>query len=167
MPFLLTFHLDTPEKARIKTALTLLDHDEFKSDIFREFNISRTTGYRILREPEERDWRTFHNIPGGHETRGRKRKLSDDDDVQTLVRWIRANRWKPDGRKPGYAALPAAAGLDVECNGETVRRALKRSRKFSAHFFHASPLARKRLNCWGVPRCWGAGKQPPGSKRRS
>lgn len=159
-------HLDTPEKARIRASLLYRHDDEYKTDIFREFNISRSTGHRILREPEERQCRTFHNIKGCQETRGRPKKLSDDD-VQKLVQYIRTNSWKPDGRKPGYAALPAAAGLDVECSGETVRRALKSSRKFSAHFFHGSPIARKRMNCYLLPRCKVPGRQAPASKAQS
>lgn len=159
-------HLDTPKKARIRYTLLHLHEDEYKTDIFREFNISRSTGYRIPKEPEERQCRTFHNIKGCQETRGRPKKLSDDD-VQKLVQYIRTNSWKPDGRKPGYAALPAAAGLDVECSGETVRRALKSSRKFSAHFYHASPIARKRMNSYLLPRCKAPGRQAPASKQRS
>lgn len=95
-------HLDTPKKARIRYTLLHLHEDEYKTDIFREFNISRSTGYRILKEPEERQCRIFHNIKGCQETRGRPKKLSDDD-VQKLVQYIRTNSWKPDGRKPGYA----------------------------------------------------------------
>ncbi|KAK0751509.1 hypothetical protein B0T18DRAFT_402661 [Schizothecium vesticola] len=81
-------HLDTPEKAQIREALFHRRQDEPKTDIFREFNTSRTTGYRILREPPERQCRTFHNIKGCQETRGRPKKLSDDD-VQKFVRFIR------------------------------------------------------------------------------
>jgi hypothetical protein len=83
-------HLDTPEKARIREALFHRRQDEPKTAIFREFNISPNTGYRILREPPERQCRTFHNIKGCQETRGRKKKLSDDD-VQKLVQFIRTN----------------------------------------------------------------------------
>lgn len=111
-------YLHTPKKNRIREALLNRPPGVHKTDIFRRFKISHTTGYKILREPEEREGRTKY----GPETRGRKKILSESD-VQQIIRFVQTNGF--DSRTIPYAALPAATGLEVECSSETVRRALK------------------------------------------
>ena len=93
-------YLTTPKKAKIREALLSRPPGVHKTDIFRRFNISHTTGYKILHEPEERECRTLC----GPETRGRKKLLSESD-VQQIVHFVENNGF--DGRTVPYAALPA------------------------------------------------------------
>lgn len=110
----------TPKKARIQGACDFLDAKGipyYKNDVFRFHNASKTAGYRALREPREYDGRTFHSTFS--ETRGRKRKLSDQD-LATIERFLESNGF--DGRSIPWDSLPAAAGLDIEVSGRTVRK---------------------------------------------
>ncbi|MCV5147720.1 hypothetical protein OFB99_23885, partial [Escherichia coli] len=49
----------------------------FKSDLFKEYSISYTTGWRILKNKDRNNSRTFHSTY--LERRGRRRKLSSKD----------------------------------------------------------------------------------------
>ena len=113
--------LETPVKSAIREAIFRRRSNESKNDIFRQFGISKKTGYRILREPPKRMSRRLGNsiFP---ETRGRPKILSEFD-VTEIVYFIENNGY--DGRTIPYTALPAAAGIEKECSGETVRLALK------------------------------------------
>lgn len=44
-------HLNTPKKATFRATFYRRRKNESYADIFRQFGISRTTGYKILREP--------------------------------------------------------------------------------------------------------------------
>ena len=116
-------HHLTPKKVRVQA---LCDHysklgkKRYHEAIFRECGVSHTAGWNILRQPREYDGRTFHStFP---ETRGRK-KLISKEDLAVIERFIDTNSF--DGRTVPWAGLPAAAGLDLEVSGETVRRAVK------------------------------------------
>lgn len=96
--------------------------------LFEKYGVSKTQGWAILRENlDETDLRTSRNAPGYKETRGRKPLLSSAD-ISKLERWIESN-----GRTIPWEAIPAAAGLDIQCSGETVRRAMKKTRLRKAH----------------------------------
>ncbi len=62
-----------------------------KADIFRSLGVSSTRGWAIIRDYE----RTFHNNPFTDETRGRKKKLSDED-IDTLERFLWKMGWKEE-----------------------------------------------------------------------
>jgi transposase len=112
----------TPKKAKIQGAVEFLEAKKiphFKSDIFKQFGVSYPTGWRYLREPDSYGSRTYHSaFP---DRRGRKSKISDQD-LATIERFIESNGF--DGRTIPYAALPAAAGLDLDVSARTVRRAV-------------------------------------------
>lgn len=114
-------HLDTPTKSALREAIFHRRDGETKAQVFRRFNIYRRTAYRILNEPPKRKSRRYANS-GLPETRGRPKKLSESD-VQQLVHFVENNGF--DNRTIYYAALPAAAGLDVKYSGKTVRLTLK------------------------------------------
>lgn len=65
--------------------------------------------------------RIYRYNPFADETRGRPRKLSEDD-----VNKIEKLLWEGgfDARSIGWADLPAAAGCVVDVSGRTVRRML-------------------------------------------
>ena len=113
----------TPKKARIQGTCDFLDAKGIfysHNDIFRFHRVCKTSGWKALRESRDFDSRTFHSTFA--ETRGRKKKLSQND-LKRLEQFLESNGF--DGRTITWDSLPAAAGLDVEVSGETVRRALK------------------------------------------
>jgi hypothetical protein len=115
-------HDTTPKKARVQGTIDYLEtHNIYhtKSAVFRHFGVSNRTGWRHL--AEDASSRTYHNSVKT-DNRGRKKKLSNED-LATIERLIDNNGF--DGRTIPWAGLPAAAGLDVEVSGETVRRAVK------------------------------------------
>lgn len=93
----------------------------YKSEVFRHFNITKTTGWRILQ-----DARTYG--PDGHrkfrqvETRGRRRVLTPQR-LAAIERLIESEGFNV--QPIPWAGIPEAAGLDVAASGETVRRAVK------------------------------------------
>jgi len=119
-------HYSTPKNSRIRGTISYLeafDIPHFKSRVFAFHGASKRSGYRALEKPESEEYdadRTFHSTRV--ETRGRKKKLSDED-LAIIERFIESNGY--DGRTITWAGLPAAAGLDTDCCAETVRRALK------------------------------------------
>lgn len=113
----------TPKKAKIQGVCDFLDHKAIPyshNDVFKWAGVSKTTGWRILKEDRRLNARTFHS--NFQETRGRKLKLSDDD-VRVMERFIEENGF--DSRSLRWEELPAAAGLNLDVCGETVRRRLK------------------------------------------
>ncbi len=117
-------HHNTPTKARVKGAVEFAEFQKarygrpyYKADIFRAMGVSSTRGYAILKG----DDRTHHNNPFADETRGRKKKLSDDD-----VDKLEDSLWKSgmEGRSLLYRGLLTEAGVDAEVSDATVRRAL-------------------------------------------
>ncbi len=117
-------HHKTPTKSRVQGAV---QHSEYlkarygqtytKADIFRSLGVSSTRGWAIIRDYE----RTFHNNPFTDETRGRKKKLSDED-IDTLERFLWQNG--VEGRTLPYQALLMEAGIEAEVSDITIRRAL-------------------------------------------
>lgn len=115
-------HHTTPKKAKLKGAysfLTAKGIPHYKTDLFKHFKVSRATGYRFLNEDDEYGDRTFHS--SFKETRGRK-KLFDSEALATIEKFLESNGF--DGRTVSYAALPAAAGLDIDASPRTIRRAI-------------------------------------------
>ncbi|KAK4120605.1 hypothetical protein N657DRAFT_701208 [Parathielavia appendiculata] len=115
-------HCTTPKKAKVEGAVEFLEANKiphFKSDVFKQFGVTHPTGWRYLREAESYGSRTYHSaFP---DRRGRKSKTSDRD-LATIECFIESNDF--DGRTVPYAALPAAAGLDLDVSARTVRRAV-------------------------------------------
>lgn len=93
----------------------------FRSDIFKQFGFRKIAGWRALREAHP-DHRTFSNA--FEETRGRLKALSDED-FAIFEKFLESEGF--DGRTTPWAAMPAAAGLDLdsEPSGRTIQRALK------------------------------------------
>ena len=87
---------------------------------FKHFGVPNRTGWRILAEPPTQNDRTFYSAYV--ETRGRKSKLSPND-IATIERLLESQGFY--ARTIPWAGLPTAAGLDIECSGEVVRRTLK------------------------------------------
>lgn len=113
----------TPKKARIQGICDYLDAKGIPyhhSDVFRHERVSKTTGWKILRQSRDLEPRTFHSIY--RETRGRRKKLTEED-LDVLEAFIIDNGY--DSRTLRWQDLPAEAGLEVEVSGETVRRRLK------------------------------------------
>ena len=113
----------TPKKARVKGTIDFLEAKgipHFKSEVFQFHGVGHNAGWKILRQNDLHDSRTHHSVSLDH--RGRKKKLSNQD-LAVIEKFIDDNGF--DGRTIPWAGLPAAAGLDVECHGETVRRAVK------------------------------------------
>ncbi|KAH8799419.1 hypothetical protein F5884DRAFT_811921 [Xylogone sp. PMI_703] len=116
-------HYMTPKKARIQGTCDFLDAKGIEyshMDVFRFHGAEKSSGWKALREPREYDSRTFHSTFA--ETRGRKRKLTNDDLI-VIESFIENNGF--DGRTVPWAGLPAAAGLDIDACGETVRNIVK------------------------------------------
>ncbi len=73
-------HYSTPKKIRIRGTIAFLEAHgipHFKNDVFRFHGASRRAGWRALAESGDLDARTFHSTY--LETRGRKKKLSNED----------------------------------------------------------------------------------------
>ncbi|KAK3311553.1 uncharacterized protein B0T15DRAFT_79628 [Chaetomium strumarium] len=88
--------------------------------VFEHFNISRTSGYKMLNEPREVEPVAFHsNSP---DPRGRK-KLLDHQSLVQIERCIDQGVF--DGRNISWKDVPSAAGLDIQVSGRTVRRAIR------------------------------------------
>ncbi|KAL2136146.1 hypothetical protein VTI74DRAFT_5199 [Chaetomium olivicolor] len=116
-------HYSTPKKAGIRGTIEYLESrriPHFKSDVFRFFGASYHSGWRALAEPEEKSDRTFHSAFA--DTRGRKKKISDEE-LAVIKRFIDSNGF--DGRTVPWAALLAAAGLDIDVSADTVCRSVK------------------------------------------
>jgi transposase len=117
-------HHCTPKKARVQGALEFARFQElhygtpfYKNDIFRAMGVSKSMGYRILNDSE----RTFHNNPFADDTRGRKKKLSEEDlDKTEELIWNNGI----EGRRLGNQALLMESGVEVECSDRTILRAL-------------------------------------------
>jgi len=116
-------HHSTPKKARVQGTCDFLDAKGIKyshNEIFRFHGVSKRTGWRHLAAPRGHDSRTYHStFP---DRRGRKKKLSPEN-LAIIERFIDENGF--DGRTTPWAGVPAAAGLDLDLSGETVRRAVK------------------------------------------
>ena len=118
-----SMHYSTPKKAKVQSICDYLDSQGTTyshADIFKYAGVSKRTGWRILSQTRDLEPRTFHSIH--KETRGRKKKISEQD-LRVLEAFIEENGF--DSRSLRWSELPAAAGLDLEVSGETVRRALK------------------------------------------
>ncbi|KAL8296168.1 hypothetical protein RB594_003633 [Gaeumannomyces avenae] len=118
-------HHNTPKRARIQAVADYLDSHSIpynKSDLFRREGVSRRSGLEILAEDRTLDARTFHNRPGGTETRGRKPIFSEED-IDKMEATIIENGY--DGRSLTWAELPAAAGLDKQASVNTIRKAMQ------------------------------------------
>ncbi|KAF3769371.1 hypothetical protein M406DRAFT_65645 [Cryphonectria parasitica EP155] len=112
----------TPKKNKLQGACEFNDAHGipyFKSDAFRHFGFSKSSGWAALREPEQRNGRTFHSTYS--ETRGRRR-LIDNQRLAQLERFLESDGF--DARITSWEAMPAAAGLDIEVSGRTVHRML-------------------------------------------
>jgi len=92
-----------------------------QNEVLWRAGVSRRTGRRILAKDRSLEPRTSHS--SFRETQGRKLKLGEEA-VRTTERCIEENGF--DGRTLAWAALPAAAGLDIDVSGETVRRHMKK-----------------------------------------
>lgn len=69
-------HNDTPKKARIQGAFEFLEAQKlpyYKTDLFKHFNVSHATGYRILKDQSSR---MRQHQPNAVDNRGGKRKLA-------------------------------------------------------------------------------------------
>ncbi|KAI1183784.1 hypothetical protein F5B17DRAFT_111139 [Nemania serpens] len=115
-------HIDTPTKAKLQDAKELLDHFGVKYTnrrLFKYFNISDRTGYRILKDYPRR----HQNNPFCHETRGRKPTFSSDQ-LDTIDQFLRNEGW--EARTLPWIALPNAAGVDLPTSpsAKTIRTAL-------------------------------------------
>jgi hypothetical protein len=121
-------HHSTPKKCRVAGTVDFLRSTSHlsrgrlftKEHVFRHNNVSHATGYRILGQPPNLEPRTFHS--NYVDTRGRKKKLDHEALIQ-IERYIDEGGF--DGRTLPWEAIPAAAGLDIEVYGRTVRRALR------------------------------------------
>ena len=116
-------HHMTPKKARVRGTIDYLEANgipHFKSRVFQFHGVGKNAGWKILREDKHQDSRTHHSV--GPDRRGRPKKLSTHD-LAVIERFIDNNGF--DGRTVPWAGLPAAAGLDIDVCGETVRRAVK------------------------------------------
>lgn len=119
-------HTDTPTKARILGTKNYLTENHVRHtnlSIYKQFNVYRRTGQRILKAGTVR---RHHNDPfAGGEKRGRHRLLDDEaiDKIEKLL-------WEQgfEARRLPWAALPDAAGVEfpgrMPPSGKTVRRAL-------------------------------------------
>lgn len=120
-------HHNTSKQDRILGALDYLQSKKIphsKNDVFKHFNVGKSSGYKILREAQQlenpADQRNFHQT---HiETRGRKRILTPSR-LAAIERLIETDSF--NAHTIPWAAMPAAAGLNVELSGETIRRAIK------------------------------------------
>ncbi|KAK4146433.1 uncharacterized protein C8A04DRAFT_25655 [Dichotomopilus funicola] len=117
-------HHQTPTKARVHGAYEFARLQKlhygcpfYKNDIFRATGVSRSSGYKILRDYP----RTFHNNSFVDETRGRKRKL-DDEDLNKIEKLI----WEHglEGKSLPYQWLLTESGIEKEVANRTVLRAL-------------------------------------------
>lgn len=117
-------HHQTPTKARVHGAyefarLQKLHYGRpfYKNDIFRATGVSRSAGYKILRDYP----RSFHNNPFVDETRGRKKKL-DDEDLDKIEKLIWEHGF--EGKSLPYQWLLTEAGVEKEVSRRTIQRAL-------------------------------------------
>lgn len=72
-------HPNTPKRAKIQGAYEFLEAKKlpyFKTELFEHFEVSRTTGYRILNDPTSR---MRQHQPDATDNRGGKRKLTSPD----------------------------------------------------------------------------------------
>jgi len=118
-------HYSTPKRARIRGTIDYLEANgihHFKSRVFRFHGASVRSGWRAIAK-DDADYdadRTYHSTCV--EARGRKKKLSNED-LAVIERFIESEGF--DARTIQWGALLAAAGLDIDVCGETVRRAMK------------------------------------------
>ncbi len=120
-------HHSTPKKSRVAGTVDFLRHHGLlgtsqlttKEQVFRFHQVSHTQGYQILSQPQHLKARTFHS--NYLETRGRKKKLDHEALIQ-IERCLDEGGF--DSRTLPWEAIPAAAGLDIDVSGRTVRRAL-------------------------------------------
>ncbi|KAG7058829.1 HMG box protein [Colletotrichum scovillei] len=92
---------DTPKKARFRGAYTFLTAHGYKfkrKDLYEFFDISERTGRELLKDPYGCD-RTRHNNPDLPETRGRKRKVVDEDAVDENEKPLKKRKRKPVKKK--------------------------------------------------------------------
>ncbi|KAK1638397.1 hypothetical protein BDP81DRAFT_392992 [Colletotrichum phormii] len=114
---------DTPKKARLRGAYTFLTEHGYKFkklDLYEFFDISERTGREYLRDPYGCD-RTRHNNPDLPETRGRKRKVVDEDavdkDGKPLKRRQRNPAKKNNSRKKTGAVKAPTRASEKEPSG--------------------------------------------------
>jgi transposase len=119
-------HHSTPKKARIRAAHEQLQAHESTGyhdtniALFRRYDVAKSSGYRILAsESANQSDRTFHNQPGVTETRGRRKKIIDEDLHQ--IEEILHNS-DIETRSVTWETLAYEAGLDVSV--DTIRRAI-------------------------------------------
>lgn len=93
----------------------------YHNEAFRMFGFGKSSGWAALRDPDDETGGASSHTPYD-ETRGRKKLLSSED-LAKLESLIESEGF--DGRTTPWAAMPAAAGLDIQCSGETIRRAMK------------------------------------------
>ncbi|KLU84428.1 WD repeat-containing protein [Magnaporthiopsis poae ATCC 64411] len=92
------------------------------NDVFRWAGISKSSDWDILAQDRTLDPRTFHS--NFLESRGRKRLFSETD-IQKMEQAITDNGW--GDRTLDWAALPAAAGLEIQASVDTIRTTMKRA----------------------------------------
>jgi hypothetical protein len=117
-------HHSTPKKGGLKATRGFLQAkriEHFKTDLFQHFKVGCTQGYKILNESDKYGERTFYS--SFKETRGRKKTI-DSEALTIIERFLENNRF--NGRTVPYAALPAAAGLDIDPlpSARTIQRAV-------------------------------------------
>ncbi|KAG8664632.1 uncharacterized protein FPOAC1_013412 [Fusarium poae] len=128
-----------------------------KSDVFKFNGVSRWTVRRVLNSSTDR---TFHNDPNKSETRGRKRKWTEDD-IDAVEDLFEKEGFEGERLQP--SEIPAAGVPDV--HPSTTRRSL-RIRKYNKRLAHIVEFIderyAKRRKKWSedtiykrpLPECW-------------
>lgn len=118
---------DTPKKARVQGAIQWAKHlnrtagiPYNRAAIAREFGVDEHVVRRWESDPSSR---TFHHNPFSDETRGRPRKLSDQD-VQAIEHMYEDQGY--EARHLPWAAQ-AMEATDAEVSERTVARAMRRA----------------------------------------
>ena len=119
-------HHDTPTKSRLRAAYRERKRHVFttpydsNNSLFQDYGIARSSAYRIIAsESLNPSDRTFHNQPGIQETRGRPKKITDDD-LSRMDAIIQS--CDVQGRAMTWETLGYEARLDVSVG--TIRRAI-------------------------------------------
>ena len=91
----------------------------FKSDVFEFYGVTRTVGFRLLRENKEYVDERKQNDPNFRETRGRKPKISPEQ--RESIRWV-IEAAQREGRFVSWKDLATETGL-----GSVHQRTIKRA----------------------------------------
>lgn len=144
--------IDTPKKNRILGACEFSrKHGKVLSysSIFRENGISKSAGFRLLRDKDRPRGRPqkravfVQKCPHSNRTSGRRKELTEED-VDHLVNFIQTGGFK--ARVLNYKQLVEAAGLDVDVSPRTVQcRLAKRGfKRYPAEEVDSLPEEEKR-----------------------